>query len=189
MSATETAQREREKLAIAIRRVAEKDPAALEEVYVRTSAKLFGICLRILKDREEAEDALQEVYVKVWRSASSFDPARASPITWLATLARNRAIDNLRSSGRSRGTEPIEAGLDAPDPCKDAFSAASELQERVRLANCIGELDDHQSSAIRSAFLDGATYSELAERANIPLGTMKSWIRRGLLRVRECLGR
>jgi RNA polymerase sigma-70 factor (ECF subfamily) len=189
MSAAETALRERKELVNALRRVAEKDPAALEEVYARTSAKLFGICLRILKDREEAEDALQEVYVKVWRSASSFDPARASPITWLATLARNRAIDNLRSSARSRGTEPIEAGLDTPDLQKDAFSSASEKQEGVRLAACIGELNDLQSSAIRSAFLDGATYSELAERAGIPLGTMKSWIRRGLLRVRECLGR
>jgi RNA polymerase sigma-70 factor (ECF subfamily) len=179
----------RERLASALRRVAEKDAAALEEVYAATSAKLFGICLRILKDREEAEDALQEVYVKVWRSAASFDPARASPITWLATLARNRAIDNLRSSARSRGTEPIEAGLEMPDSQKDAFSAASEGEDRVRLAACIGELDQHQSSAIRSAFLDGATYNELAERSEIPLGTMKSWIRRGLLRLRECLGR
>jgi RNA polymerase sigma-70 factor (ECF subfamily) len=179
----------RQKLARALVRVAEKDEAALEEVYVGTNAKLFGICLRILRDREEAEDALQEVYVKVWRSAASFDPVRASPITWLATLARNRAIDNLRSSARSRGTEPIEAGLETPDPQKDAFSAASEGQDRVRLAHCIGELDQHQSSAIRSAFMDGATYSELAERSAIPLGTVKSWIRRGLLRLRECLER
>jgi RNA polymerase sigma-70 factor (ECF subfamily) len=180
---------ERERLAGALRRVGEKDASALEEVYASTSAKLFGICLRILKDREEAEDALQEVYVKVWRSAASFDPARASPITWLATLARNRAIDNLRSSARSRGTEPIEAGLEVADPQKDAFSAAAEGQDRVRLTACIGELDQHQSAAIRSAFLEGATYGELAERSKIPLGTMKSWIRRGLLRLRECLGR
>jgi RNA polymerase sigma-70 factor (ECF subfamily) len=179
----------REQLASALRRVAAKDAGALEEVYAATSAKLFGICLRILKDREEAEDALQEVYVKVWRSAAGFDPARASPITWLSTMARNRAIDNLRSSARSRGTEPIEVGMDIADPQKDAFSAAAEGQDRVRLAACIGELDQHQSSAIRAAFLDGATYNELAERSKIPLGTMKSWIRRGLLRLRECLGR
>jgi RNA polymerase sigma-70 factor (ECF subfamily) len=180
---------EPERLADALRRVAEKDAAALEELYVSTNAKLFGICLRILKDREEAEDALQEVYVKVWRSAATFDAARASPITWLATLARNRAIDNLRSSARSRGKEPVEAALEIADPQKDAFAAASEGQDRVRLARCIGELEQHQSAAIRSAFLDGATYSELAERSRIPLGTMKSWIRRGLLRLRECLGR
>jgi RNA polymerase sigma-70 factor (ECF subfamily) len=179
----------RERLADALRRVAERDAAALEELYVSTNAKLFGICLRILKDREEAEDALQEVYVKVWRSAATFDAARASPITWLATLARNRAIDNLRSSARSRGTEPIEAGLEIADPRKDAFSAASDGQDRVRLTNCIGELDQRQSSAIRSAFLDGATYAELAERGKVPVGTMKSWIRRGLLRLRDCLGR
>jgi len=180
---------EGQRLASALQRVAEKSESALEEVYARTSAKLFGICLRILGDREEAEDALQEVYVKVWRSAASFDPARGSPITWLATLARNRAIDNLRSSARSRGTDPIEAAMDAPDPSKDAFSTASEGQDRARLADCIGELDERQSSAIRSAFLGGATYTELAERGEVPVGTMKSWIRRGLLRLRDCLSR
>jgi RNA polymerase sigma-70 factor (ECF subfamily) len=189
MTGTRPEPAKREHLTSALGRVAQKDAGALKDVYDATSAKLFGICLRILGDREEAEDALQEVYVKVWRSAASFDPARASPITWLATLARNRAIDNLRSSARSRGTAPIEAALDLPDPQKDAFSAAAEVQDRVRLTACIGELDQHQSSAIRSAFLDGATYGELAERSNIPLGTMKSWIRRGLLRLRECLGR
>lgn len=180
---------ERQRLVDALQRVAEEDQAALEEVYSATHAKLFGICLRISKDREEAEDALQEVYMKVWRSAASFDPARGSPITWLATLARNRAIDNLRSSARSRGAEPIELGLEIADPQKDAFSAASDNQDRARLAHCIGELDAHQSSAIRSAFLEGATYAELAERDKVPVGTMKSWIRRGLLRLRDCLGR
>lgn len=189
MSASETAPGTREQLASALRRVADKDSGALEEVYASTNAKLFGICLRILKDREEAEDALQEVYVKVWRSAATFDAARASPITWLATLARNRAIDNLRSTARSRGNEPIEAGMATPDPQMDAFSTASGSQERARLTLCIAELDQHQSSAIRSAFLDGATYNELAESSEVPLGTMKSWIRRGLLRLRECLER
>jgi RNA polymerase sigma factor (sigma-70 family) len=187
MFAAEKGTGERQRLSDALRRVAQQDQSALEEVYAATHAKLFGICLRISKDREEAEDALQEVYVKVWRSAASFDPARGSPITWLATLARNRAIDNLRSSARSRGTEPIEAALNAPDPQKDAFSAASESQDHARLAHCIGQLNRHQSSAIRSAFLDGATYSQLAERGNVPVGTMKSWIRRGLMRLRDCL--
>ena len=182
-----TDEAKRQRLAAAMQRVAQKDEAALEEVYVATHTKLFGICLRISKDREEAEDALQEVYVTVWRRAASFDPARASPITWLATLARNSAIDRHRFSARSRSTEPIEAALELPDGNKSSFALASESEDRARLAHCLDQLDQRQSAAIRSAFLDGATYTDLANREQVPLGTMKSWIRRGLLRLRDCL--
>ena len=179
---------ERQKLVAAMVRVAQGDEAALEEVYARTNAKLYGICLRILRDRDEAEDALQEVYVKVWRSAASFEPSRASPITWLAILARNKAIDKLRSSARLRGAEPIQAAMGERDPNKDALSQVTDSQDRRRLLLCMDELEVRQSDAIRSAFLDGATYNDLAERTGVPLGTMKSWVRRGLLRLRECLG-
>src|SRR5213595_3575381 len=98
----------RSELAAALARVAAGDRTALRLVYQDTSAKLFGVCLRILKDRSEAEDVLQEVYVTVWRKAAAFDPNRASPITWLVAIARNRAIDRLRSSAVSRRMEPIE---------------------------------------------------------------------------------
>src|SRR5215510_14602187 len=98
----------RSQLAAALVRVASGDRAALRLVYQDTSAKLFGVCLRILNDRSEAEDVLQDVYVTVWRKAASFDPARASPITWLVAIARNRAIDRLRASAVSRRAEPIE---------------------------------------------------------------------------------
>lgn len=174
-------------LSDALRRVGGQDADALQEVYITTQAKLFGICLRILGDRGEAEDALQDIYLKVWRNAASFDPALASPITWLAALARNQAIDRLRSSARARGTQPIESAPEQPDPQADAFAGLAGDQERVRLMRCIGELEERQSGAIRAAFLDGATYADLAERASVPLGTMKSWIRRSLLRLRECL--
>jgi RNA polymerase sigma-70 factor (ECF subfamily) len=174
-------------LSDALCRVGGKEADALQEVYIRTNAKLYGICLRILRDRGEAEDALQDIYLKVWRSADSFDPARASPITWLATLARNRAIDKLRSSARLRSAEPVTAALEQPDPEESAFAKAAQKQESARLRHCIGELEERQSQAIRAAFLDGATYSQLADSADVPLGTMKSWIRRGLLRLRECL--
>src|SRR5512144_3433235 len=99
----------RSQLAAALSRVASGDRAALRVVYQATSAKLFGVCLRILKDRSEAEDVLQEVFVTVWRKAASFDPGKASPITWLVAIARNRAIDRLRASTVSRRMEPIEA--------------------------------------------------------------------------------
>src|SRR5215470_14302020 len=105
----------RKELAAALARVAAGDRAALRLIYHDTSAKLFGVCLRILSDRSEAEDVLQEVYVTVWRKAASFDPGRASPITWLVAIARNRSIDRLRSSAVSRRSEPIESAEDVRD--------------------------------------------------------------------------
>lgn len=179
----------RNQLSAALARVAGGDRAALRIVYQDTSAKLFGICLRILKDRAEAEDVLQDVYVTVWRKAAAFDPGRASPITWLVTIARNRAIDRLRSGAIARRMEPIEAADDISDDAAPALEMVEKAEQQVRLSDCLGELEDRQSKAIRSAFLDGVTYEELAERTGVPLGTMKSWIRRGLLKLRACLER
>jgi RNA polymerase sigma-70 factor (ECF subfamily) len=180
---------ERRQLSEALSGVARGSEPALREVYRRTSAKLFGLCLRILGDRGEAEDALQEVYVSVWRRAGTFDPAKASPVTWLAALARNRAIDRLRSSGRQRPAEPIDAASDIADAGDDAFAQLEAGEDRRRLMGCVDELEARQSGAIRGAFFGGLSYPELAERESVPLGTMKSWVRRGLLRLRECLER
>src|SRR3954453_21190167 len=105
----------RSQLAAALARVAGGDRAALKLVYQDTSAKLFGVCLRILNDRSEAEDVLQDVYVTVWRKSATFDPSRASPITWLVAIARNRSIDRLRSGVMSRRSEPIESAEDVRD--------------------------------------------------------------------------
>lgn len=185
--ATSNAADDRQQLVDALAQVREGSQPALAEVYRRTSSKLFGICLRILGDRSEAEDALQEVYVNVWRKAGSFDPSRASPISWLAAMARNRAIDRIRSSGR-RKQEPIELAAGIADGAPTAPELIEQGQESGRLQNCLGELEQRQSQAIRAAFFDGFTYSELAERTGVPLGTMKSWVRRGLLRLKECLG-
>jgi RNA polymerase sigma-70 factor (ECF subfamily) len=176
-------------LSDALKRAGRGEKAALESVYAATSAKLFGICLRILRDRQESEDVLQEVYLSVWRRAGSFDPARASPITWLATLARNRAIDRLRSIRRTGGSEPVDAALDIPDPAPGALSVIETREESRRLAGCIGELEERAADAIRAAFFAGSTYTELAERSGVPLGTMKSWIRRGLMKLKDCLQR
>jgi RNA polymerase sigma-70 factor (ECF subfamily) len=170
-------------------RVAAGDRAALRIIYQDTSAKLFGVCLRILKDRNEAEDVLQDVYVTVWRKAAAFDPGRASPITWLVAIARNRAIDRLRASAVSRRIEPIEAADAVSDPAPAAVERVEQAQQQQRLARCLEELEARHASAIRAAFLDGATYEELAARMSVPLGTMKSWIRRGLLKLRVCLER
>lgn len=179
----------RSQLAAALVRVAAGDRAALRIVYQDTSAKLFGVCLRILRDRSEAEDVLQDVYVTVWRKAGAFDPGRASPITWLVAIARNRAIDRLRASSVGRRMAPIEAADAVSDPAPAAVERVEQAQQQQRLARCLEELEARHASAIRAAFLDGATYEELAARMSVPLGTMKSWIRRGLLKLRVCLER
>lgn len=179
----------RRQLAAALRRVAGGDRAALRLVYDETAAKLFGVCLRILHDRSEAEDVLQDVYLNVWRKAASFDEARASPITWLVAIARNRAIDRVRSGAGARLAAPIEDAGEVPDPAPIATETIEAAQENRRLYSCLEELETRQQAAIRAAFIDGLTYEELAERSSVPLGTMKSWIRRGLAKLRACLER
>jgi len=179
----------RSQLMAALARVASGDRGALLIVYQDTSAKLFGVCLRILNDKSEAEDVLQEVYLTVWRKAASFDPARASPITWLVAIARNRSIDRLRAGAGRRRMDPIDAAEEVRDPAPAAVELVEAAQQSSRLALCLEQLESRQSAAIRSAFLDGNTYEELAERMKVPLGTMKSWIRRGLLKLRDCLER
>ena len=177
----------RSQLAAALVRVAGGDRAALQLVYRDTSAKLFGVCLRILHDRSEAEDVLQEVYVTVWRKAAAFDAGRASPITWLVAIARNRAIDRLRATSTSRRMEPIDAADAVGDPAPLAHERVEQAEQHQRLAGCLEQLEARQAAAIRAAFLDGSTYEELSARMSVPLGTMKSWIRRGLLKLRACL--
>jgi RNA polymerase sigma factor (sigma-70 family) len=181
------AEASRSQLAAALMRVAAGDRAALRMVYQDTSAKLFGVCLRILNDRSEAEDVLQDVYVSVWRKAASFDPGGATPITWLGAFAGTGALDRLRATAVSRRIEPIEAADAVSDPAPAAVERVELAQQHQRLAGCLEELEARHSAAIRAAFLDGATYEELAARMSVPLGTMKSWIRRGLLKLRACL--
>ena len=178
---------DRARLADALERVAGGDREALGQVYRRTSAKLFGICLRILNERSEAEDVLQEVYLTLWRKAGQFDPTRASPISWLAAMTRNRAIDRLRASGR-RSATPIDAADDIADDRASAEAVLIEAGEDRRLALCMRTLAGGDATLIRTAFFEGATYADLAVRAGLPLGTVKSRIRRALLKLRECLG-
>ena len=177
---------ERAALSAALVRVANQDRAALQEVYRRTSRKLFGICLRIFGERADAEDAMQEVYLTIWHRAGSFDPARGNPITWLATLTRNRAIDILRASGR-RPTAPIELADNIADGKPDAEAVLIGLGDDARIGTCIETLAKSDATMIRTAFFEGTTYADLATRVALPLGTVKSRIRRALLKLRECL--
>jgi RNA polymerase sigma-70 factor (ECF subfamily) len=177
----------RERLRAAMVRLAEGDSEALEEIYAATRVKLYGICLRILGDRKEAEDALQDVYVNLWQRADRYDPTRASPISWLATFARNRAVDRLRTGKVRGGAVGIEEAAPLPDETPLADDLLIDAERAARVHTCIEKLDENASTQIRAAFFEGFTYAELAERAEVPLGTMKSWIRRGLIRLRECL--
>lgn len=182
------ADQSRARLMDGLARAARGDESALRDIYGDTAAKLFGVVVRILKDRGEAEDVLQEVYVTVWRNAHAFDPARASPMTWLAAIARNRAIDRLRAM-RVRPTQPFAEGFDLPSGAPSGLDVLVSQVEIARLGDCLGELDAQHSHAIRSAFLHGDTYEEVAVHLGKPLGTVKSWIRRGLAKLRVCLER
>ncbi|QZH74178.1 MAG: sigma-70 family RNA polymerase sigma factor [Erythrobacter sp.] len=180
----------REALRADIARLAAGDRAALESIYRATSAKLFGIALRILGDESEAQDAVQEVYIELWKRADRYDPARASPISWLACMARNRAIDRLRAGGKVRSSAvPEEAAMDVADDAMPA-DALMELDERdARIHHCLGKLEARQQSAIRRAFLGGATYLQLAGEDDVSLSTVKSRVHRGLALLKKCLER
>lgn len=170
----------------ALGRIAGGDRTAFAELYSRVAPRLFGICLRMLPTRQDAEETLQDVFVTVWHRAAQFDPARGSAMVWLGTIARNRALDRLRRN-RARPAEPIELDEDIVDdsPLADAVIAADH--EAARVHHCLGTLEAGDQRLIRTAFFDGASYSDLATRTARPLGTIKSRIRRALIRLRECL--
>ena len=177
----------REEIETLILQVAEGDRTAFGGLYDATSAKLFGICLRILSTRAEAEDALQEVFVKIWRNADRYRAGGFSPMTWLITIARNHAIDRLRSRrAEGDGLDEAERVADVR-PGPEASAIASS--ERARLDSCLDELDEDRSQAVRLAYLHGETYADLAARFGVPLNTMRTWLRRSLLKLRECLVR
>ena len=166
--------------------MAEGDRAAFEEVYRRSAAKLFGVCLRILPERSEAEEALQDAYLSVWQRAGLFDESRGSAMTWLIALTRNRAVDRRRASARLP-VVALDLASEVADASPDAFAVLDADGEDRRLAACLAQLQPRDVRFLQSAFLEGATYAELAERTGQPLGTVKSRIRRALLALRECL--
>ena len=186
MSAADEA---RARLKAAMARLAGGDRQALDDIYRATSAKLFGICLRILKDEKEAEDALQDVYITLWQRADRYDPERASPISWLATFARNRAIDRLRVGKVRAGSVAAEEAAPVADKAPLADSLLIGKERDARVHSCLETLDNKPREAIRTAFFEGRTYAQIAEKGGVPLGTMKSWVRRGLKKLKACMER
>ena len=176
----------RENIASALADVATGDRAALRSVYDLTSRKLFGIILPVVRDREKAEDVLQDVFLKIWHRAGRYDAAKGSPVTWLCAIARNSAIDTVRRDGRNPEVAD-DAYLDATDDAPAAEDALCSAEDRQRLLRCLDGLREDHRQSIRMAYFGGYTYSELAEKREVPLGTVKSWIRRGLASLRGCL--
>jgi RNA polymerase sigma factor (sigma-70 family) len=175
------------------------DRLAFATLYERTSPHLFAVVLRIQRDRPTAEELLQDIYVSVWKAAASFDAARSQPLTWLTSIARNRAIDSVRRaqarpvevSPRDRDTDDGDDGPDLVQAEPDGAPSAAELLDRAsdarRITLCMQALSAQQRQSIALAFFDGLSHAEIAQHLREPLGTVKSWVRRALTTLKSCL--
>lgn len=173
------------------------DRAAFAALYERTSSHLFAVVLRINRDRAQAEDVLQEVYVNVWRAAQSFDAAQSQPLTWLTSIARNRAIDSLRRKQTEPQTQPASLSHDGDeerdvyddvaDNAPGPLALLSQASDARALSDCMQGLTARQRQSVALAFYDGLSHAEVAEQMREPLGTVKSWVRRALLSLKSCL--
>jgi len=165
--------------------VATGDRAALKAVYARQSTRLFGIAMAILRDRTAAADALQDAFLKLWQRAGQFDPARGPAGAWLGQIVRNTALDAARVRGREVLTD--DPGLGDGATAATALDDLADAEDGRRLRDCLARLEDKPREGILLAFVHGLSHPEVAERMAQPLGTVKSWIRRGLVSLRECL--
>ncbi|MBR0557153.1 sigma-70 family RNA polymerase sigma factor [Ciceribacter sp. L1K23] len=166
-------------------RIALKDRDAFAGLYRETGPKLFAVCIRMLRDRAEAEDALQEVFVRIWQRADTFAGTSASPMAWLCSIARHYCIDRLRVVRRPAST--IEEAADLVDPGHNPETVAVISSEGKRIDRCMEQLESERAQAVRYAYVEGLSYQELADRFEVPLNTMRTWLRRSLLKLRECL--
>jgi len=167
--------------------VARGDHAAFERLYAATRAKLYGVVLRILRRTDLAEEVVQETYLKVWNNAGKFDPKVATPITWMVAIARNRALDVVRrKSEASIEDEPaaMEAAGEEPNPL-----ARREMNDELkRLLACLGQLDEERRRMVLLAYYSGWSREQLSAQFEAPANTIKTWLRRSLMEIRECLG-
>ena len=166
---------------------AKGDEAAFERLYAATRAKLYGVVFRILRRRDLADEVMQETYLRVWRAAGEFDPALAAPMTWMVAIARNRAIDDARKRTEASVEEEPEAmdvAAESPNPL-----AQRELTDELkRLLACMGRLDEQRRRLVLLAYYSGWSRERIAAEFGKPVNTIKTWLRRSLLEIRECLG-
>jgi RNA polymerase sigma-70 factor, ECF subfamily len=167
-------------------KVAAQDRAAFRDLYSSTSSKLFGVLLRILSNRAEAEDALQEVFTRVWLRAGRFDPEKGRAMTWLISVARNHAIDRLRTrvEATTATEDEAETLVDRTPGAEDGLIAKGQAR---RIIDCMSALEPDRAKAVQGAYLGGMSYADLAAKFNVPLNTMRTWLRRSLLQLKECL--
>ena len=173
-----------------IARVALRDRAAFEQVYRATCAHLLGVAFRVLKQRERAEEVLQESFMNVWHGAGGYRPAVASPMTWLINIVRNKAIDMQRSGKTERaitGELDDEALAVAADESQQPAHLLQASLERLRIDECMAALGASQRQALALAYYRGLAHAEIAQALNAPLGTVKAWVRRGLDKLQSCL--
>jgi RNA polymerase sigma-70 factor (ECF subfamily) len=162
------------------------DRAAFRALYDRTSAKLFGIILRIIRNRAAAEDVLQDVYLRIWRSAASYAPEAGPPLAWLNSIARNRTIDLLRQ--KSFATPPVEDdGVDWYEKIAAPRDAEADFLDIASLRHCLGGIEEPQRSCVLLAYYEGYSRDELADRFGKPVNTIKTWLHRSLVSLKSCL--
>ena len=169
-----------------LRAAANGDQAAFKAIYDATSAKLFGVAVRILKRSDLAEDVIQDAYLKIWDAAPSYSPDIGSPMSWMVAITRNRAIDVLRKRtevGVDDQSEVIEQEDETPDP----YELTAQSRDLKALLGCMEMLNADQRKCLLLAYYYGYTHEEISERMSTPVGTVKSWIRRSLARVKKCL--
>jgi RNA polymerase sigma-70 factor (ECF subfamily) len=165
-------------------RIERRDADALGALY----GLIFTLGLRILHDRGEAEELVSDVFMEIWRRAPRYDPSRSAPMTYLVTLGRSRAIDRQRSAlSRSRGQSSSDVGSDTPSPAPGPPANALIEENAKRVRSAMGHLEPIYRQAVELAFFDGLTHTQIAERLDKPLGTVKTYIRQGLIRLRDCL--
>jgi RNA polymerase sigma-70 factor, ECF subfamily len=166
-------------------RVALRDRMGFARLYDLASPKLYSIALRILRDRTDADEALQEIFIKVWQRAQRYEPEQGGPMTWLAAIARNHAIDVIRA--RKPQASDLDAAFDIASAEPGPEAMAINASEGSRIDRCMQTLESDRADAVRKAYVEGLSYQELADFYKIPLNTMRTWLRRSLLKLRECL--
>ena len=167
--------------------VAKGDRRAFERLYVATRAKLYGVVLRILRRGDLADEVIQETYLKIWTSAGQFNPSLATPITWMVAIARNRAIDLIRKRTEVSIEEESDA-MDVAAETSDPLAGRELTEELKRLLACMGKLDGERQRLVLLAYYSGWTREQLAAKFDKPVNTIKTWLRRSLVEIRECLG-
>jgi len=167
--------------------VASGDAPALARIYRLVSAKLFALALSIVKSRARAEEVLQDAFTSIWRNAHRFDPEKGAPMTWMITITRNRALTSLRSLPPEDSIDlmPERDQWRSPEP--DPLDQTIRRSEARDVADCMARLETRHREVLSMAYVEGFTHQELSHRLGVPLGTVKSWIRRGLELLRDCL--